>query len=193
MARRKEFDQDEVLDKAMELFQRRGFEATSMQELVEHMGISRGSLYETFDSKQKLFEAALARYRANAITGMIGRIQNADDPITAIKAHFEGMIQYAALNKTRCGCLMVNSAVEVAPHNPLVSAVLADGFARFEQAFEAALVRARDRGELADGKNPRALARFLVNAMHGLSVASKCEPDLDRMRDIVDVTLAALD
>jgi len=85
MARKREFDADEALERAIEVFHRKGFASTSMRDLVDHMGIGRGSLYETFGSKEQLFVRALTRYADRSLEGMVACLEDADDPLEGIR------------------------------------------------------------------------------------------------------------
>ena len=193
MARHKEFEPDEALDKAMELFQRQGFAATSMQDLVDHMGIGRGSLYHAFGSKQELFQRALTRYATRNLGDMVALIERADAPLEAIRALFRGISQSHCENSTRSGCLFVNTTVEMAPHDSGVSSDLQSSWKRLENSFARALKRAQDAGDLRADKKPRALARFLVNSLQGLSVQAKYSQCKATARDVVDIILQSLD
>jgi TetR/AcrR family transcriptional repressor of nem operon len=190
MARPKEFDPDAALERAMDLFHRQGYEATSMQELVDELGVGRGSLYETFGSKQQLFNACLARY-GTGLTDYLAQLSDADKPLDAIRAIIRGTGEHqCAVNK---GCLMVNSTVELAPHDEVVQAAVGRAWGKVEAAFRAALERAQADGDLSADKNPRAIARFLVTTMHGMSVAGKYRDSKAQFKDIADVALSVLE
>lgn len=190
MARPKEFAPDVALDKAMDLFHRQGYERTSMQDLVVEMGIGRGSLYETFGSKQQLFNACLARYGVGLL-GYIGQLDGAENPLETIRTIVRETGEHQC--SVSRGCLMVNTTIELAPHDEVVRAVVGRAWDQIEKAFRVALEQAQQAGDLAPDKNPRALARFLVTTMHGISVAGKFRDSKAQFRDIADVALSVLE
>ena len=183
MARQKEFDPDIALDKALEVFWRQGFTATSMQDLVEAMGIGRGSLYETFGSKERLFEKAVDKYSVRALDMMTAAIQDSDQPLDTIRCLMERIAKGGSTDSP-CGCFLVNTTVELATQDEALAATLRAGWGRLEQAFMQGLRRAQKAGDLPATKDPRALARFLVNTIHGLGVGAKYELNRRRARDL---------
>jgi TetR/AcrR family transcriptional regulator, transcriptional repressor for nem operon len=188
MARTKEFDPDVVLRAAMDLFWRKGYEATSMQDLVDHLGIGRGSIYATFGSKHELYLRALDRYTAESDGQVLAGLAEPGPALPAVRAFLEGFLTQALTD--RRGCLVTNTAVECPDDGPSVKRVEAS-WEYLESAIAAALTRARDQGELSADKDPRALARFLVTFAQGLKVMSKV-PDERRMRDAVAQALTLL-
>lgn len=190
MARTKEFEPLEALDAAMELFWRKGYEAASMRELLDAMGIGRGSFYGTFGDKHALFLSALDRFQ-EVRTSWVEEVLRGDG-LEGIEEVFrrslDGLFQF----QPRRGCLLANSAVELAPHDPDVAARISDYIRRTEDAFEGALERAKDRGEIRSESDPRALARFLVNTLHGLRVLARAGADRETLEDTVRVALGAL-
>lgn len=193
MARKKEFDREEVLQKAMETFWCQGYEATSMDNLVKQMGINRGSLYDTFGDKRSLFLAAIAYYNDTAISQFVAKLEAPEAAKQAIIDHFQNMIECAVADPKRRGCFVTNTAVELCPHDPDTAALIAGNLQRLENAFYTALVRARDKGEISQAKDLRALARFLTCSWQGLSVVAKVNPDLSILQDIVNAIASVLD
>lgn len=192
MARPREFDPDQVIDKAIEVFWRRGYKATSVRELVEATGVQRGSLYAAFGSKAGLFDAAMDRYMAEYSAPRM--LENEDRPIReALADLLYGLADSAATDKSRRGCFITNTAVELTPHNRAVARKVADNLGNLEDVLARRLADAQARGEVGTDKDPRALARFLVGAVQGLRVMSKVTPDRERLRDITDIILASLD
>ncbi len=193
MGRHKEFDRDVVLDRALETFWSQGYEATSIQNLVERMGIHRASLYGTFGDKQSLFLAALERYERVVARKLLDVLEGPGSGKEAIRTFFLTKIRYATVPGRRWGCLMTNSAVERSAHDRQTAARVAASLSRVEEAFYRALVRARRAGEIDERHNLRALARFLTACAQGLTVVGKVRPDPVLLRQVVDFTLAALD
>ncbi len=192
MARTKEFDQDVALDKAMRLFWRQGYEATSIQDLVEHMGIGRGSLYDTFGDKHALYLAALDRYCATVGAGFLTPLEEPIPVREALRLIFDGAVA-TALAEGRHGCLLANSALELASRDADTRCKVEASFQGAEDAIGRALARAQETGELAASRDPRALARCLVNALQGLRVTAKVTDDRETLKDIARVTLSVLD
>ncbi len=193
MARHKEFDTAAALDRAMETFWTHGYEGTSIQALVERMGINRGSLYDTFGDKQRLFLAALERYEHAVTRRLLDILERPGSGKEAIRHFFRTKIASALAADRPPGCLVTNSVVERALHDRPTAARVAASLARMESTFHKALVRARDVGEIGKGRNLHALARYLTMCAQGLSVVGKVRPDRAALQQIVDVALAALD
>ncbi len=185
MARPREFDRDEVLDRAVEVFWMRGYDRTSVQDLVNFMGIQRGSLYAAFGDKHHLFLEALDRYEARFYQNMRELLSAAGSAEDGIRRVFEAVLLDCACDDGTKGCFVTNAAVALADSDPDTAARVRTNLRRVEDAFFEAL-----SGERADA---RALARFLTNSFQGLRVLSKCCVDHDVLRDAVEVTLSVLD
>lgn len=192
MARRKEFDQEQVLDRAMQTFWLKGYEATSIQDLVEQMEINRGSLYDTFGDKRSLFLSAIEFYDQRVVSSFLETLSQPGSPKAALIDFLQGVVVRAADPRGR-GCLITNSAVELSPHDPQIKACVAANLNRIESALYKTLRRAQLQHEISQEKDPRAIARFLLNTLQGLRVISKVDPDPDRLRDIVTLALSVLD
>ncbi|MEU4224749.1 TetR/AcrR family transcriptional regulator [Nonomuraea sp. NPDC026600] len=192
MARTKEFDPDVALQAALELFWERGYEATSMADLVEHLGIGRASIYATFGNKRDLYLKAYERYLQNGID-FIGLLSQPGPVLPAVRALVERFADESAHDEKRLGCLVVNTAVEVAPHDPVLARRVESNWDYIETTLTSALTRARAQGELAEEKDPRALARFLLTLMQGMRVIGKSSNDPERLYDAAAQALRALD
>jgi TetR/AcrR family transcriptional regulator, transcriptional repressor for nem operon len=192
MPRAKEFDETEVLDQALELFRLRGFKHTSFDDLTRELGVSRQSLYDTYGDKNALFHAALRRYLDRGL-GFMSRKLDDQAPIREVLA---GLFQ--GLNANNCGkqspgCLMVNSMVELAPHDAEIRA-LAQAHARAVEGLLASRLGAAQRkGEIGKEKDPVAIARFLYHIMLGLGVASRALGERDSLQATARMALQALD
>jgi TetR/AcrR family transcriptional repressor of nem operon len=191
MARSKEFDRDQALDQAMHVFWDKGYEATSLTDLVSAMGIGRQSLYDTFGDKHALFLAALARYNERA-AAICHCLDEAPSVKRAIRDLFEMVIDEDPAAQRR-GCLGIASTMERAARDPDTAALIAARQRSLEDGFFRALERARQSGEIAAGKDSRALARFLVAAIQGLRVSAVTTPGAPGLRDVVRISLAVLD
>jgi TetR/AcrR family transcriptional repressor of nem operon len=193
VARPKEFERDVVLDRAVQVFWARGYEATSIQHLVDRMGIQRASLYATFGDKRGLFLAAIDRYDEAVTAKLLAALEQAGSGKAAIRRFFRLKVE-AALERGRPrGCLVTNSAAELGARDRGTASRIGAVLKKIEAGFHRAVIRAQETGEIDRAKNPRALARFLTSSAQGLSVMAKASPDRAVLEDIVEVILAALD
>jgi TetR/AcrR family transcriptional repressor of nem operon len=192
MARPREFDPEQALQAALELFWQRGYEATSLADLVEHLGIGRASIYATFGSKHELYLKALDRYLRNRDPDPIALLSQPGPALPAIRALFEQYTEETICDQQRRGCMVVNAAVERLPYDPQVARRVESSWDAIEVALTSALTRARAQGELAGERDPRALARFLLVVLQGLRVLGKGHPEPDRLRDATRQALSIL-
>lgn len=190
MPRIKEFEPQEALDAAMHLFWRKGYGATSMRDLLDAMRIGRGSFYDTFGDKHALFLAALDRFENARASWMDVALEGAG--IDGIEEVFRRSIENLLGFEPRRGCLLANTAVELAPHDPEVAVRISRSVRRTEEAFTGALVCAREAGEIPEGIAPEALARFLVNNLHGLRVLARAGSDRQTLEDAARIALEVL-
>jgi TetR/AcrR family transcriptional repressor of nem operon len=190
LARTPEFDQDEVLDKALQTFWRKGYEATSLNDLLEATGLARQSLYNTFGDKHGLFLAALRRYVDRGL-GQFSKTLEGRPVRAAIRRLFEDVVQPVA---RPCGCFLVNSATELVPRDPEVGRLAVSALAAQERALAEALRRGVREGELdLTPKRIEQTARFLVSALQGLQVMVKATPDSPALQDTIAVALRAIE
>jgi TetR/AcrR family transcriptional repressor of nem operon len=192
VARTKEFDPDAALQAALELFWERGYEATSMADLVERMGVARASIYATFGGKRELYLKALDRYGELADPELLAGLSRPGLVLPAVRALVERYAREAAGDGGRRGCFVANTAVELAPHDPLAARRVQASWDFLETALTSALMRAQAQGELAEDRDPRALGRFLLVLMQGLRVMGKAATEPDRLHDACVQALSVL-
>lgn len=192
--RPKEFDPDQIADAAMQVFWQRGYAATSIQDLVEGTGLSRSSLYNAFDSKHGLYTCALKRYQEQSNANITLLAQDA--PAKALVRQLLLRIVDDELDDTqRLGCLAANAALEVAGQDPVVAELVAQNFRRVEAALERLLRRGQAEGDIDPGKNPAALASFVVCTVQGLRVLGKgSAPDerRERLLNVLEIVLQSI-
>jgi TetR/AcrR family transcriptional repressor of nem operon len=193
MARTKEFDRDEVLDSAMHLFWRQGYEATSIHDLVDATGINRASMYASFGGKEALFAAALDHYVDRISRDRLAQLSAEGSARKALERYFNALIRFSIGEGRDLGCLLTNAAVEAAARNPDLDAKLLDVFDRVEKTFREVIRRGQANGEISQNHGPTALARFLMSTVHGLRVQARFKPDEKHLRDTVRVALSVLD
>lgn len=189
MPRSKEFDPEDVLDRATRQFLSTGYEGTSVQDLVEATGLSRSSLYETFGGKHELYLAALDRYREREVARIADQLEGEGSPLTRLRMVLE---QTAAACEEGEGCFLVDATVERARHSEDTERCAAAGLRGMEEAFADVVHRAQQAGEVAASVAPTSAGRFLANAYRGLHVTAKLQPNRAALDDIIDTTLVAL-
>jgi TetR/AcrR family transcriptional repressor of nem operon len=193
MARTKDFDEREVLNKAVNLFWLKGYNGTSMQDLVDGLGISRSSLYDTYGDKHTLFIKALESYQSTA-SGKICQIISSILPAKeTIKQILEFITCELLGDQTHKGCFMVNAEVEVAPHDREVSQMVCQNDRQVEDAFYLVIKNGQDKGEITNPQEARALARFIFNTVKGIQVTAKSINDKSVFDDIIRLAVSVLD
>lgn len=192
MARTKEFDPDTVLERALDLFWRRGYEATLMADLVEHLGIGRASLYATFGGKHDLFLKALERYVQTRDPNLVELLSQPGPALPAVRALVELYTEDAIGDRDRRGCMIVNAAAGLLPDDQPVARFVEASWTGLETALTSALIRARAQGEISAEADPRALARFLLVFLQGLRVMGKGQGGPARLRDAAAQALTLL-
>ena len=192
MPRTKSFDEVETLDKAKEVFWQNGYNGTPPQDILEGTGLSRSSLYDTYGDKRTLFIKALIRYRQSETEAAIEYLDTAADPALAIRRIFHSAYAYFSTQQPRKGCLMVNTLNEVAPHDEEVEDIVLENRQALEDAYARAIKRGQQRGLIAKDHQPRALARYLLNSLWGLTTNLKLGLDKKAADDIVRITLSVL-
>ncbi|MFD5764908.1 TetR/AcrR family transcriptional regulator [Streptomyces sp. NPDC127049] len=194
MARTKEFDPDAALQAALDLFWARGYEATSMADLVEHLGIGRASIYATFGNKHELYMKALDRYLETRDPGLVEELSAPGPALPAVRAVVRRFAAEATAEGVRLtGCFVTNSAAELAPRDPVVARRVELSWEQVETLLHSALTRARAQGELPEGRDPRALSRLLLVLLQGVRVVGKASTDPARVRDAAEEALRLLD
>ncbi len=192
MGRPREFDIDEALRRAMDAFWAKGYEATSLSDLKNAMGVQRASLYGTFGDKHKLFIAALTRYADDGIDRLRTALDRPAAPLDAIRDLFHAMVDNTTAQKGKRGCFCVNAAVELAPHDPAVSDIVREHVRRMEQVLSVPLVHARAQGALRKGVDVAQAASYLVSLIFGLHVMSKSGPTRQKLRQVAETGLEFL-
>ncbi|MEK6632614.1 MAG: TetR/AcrR family transcriptional regulator [Nitrospirota bacterium] len=194
MPRPKEFNPDEALEKAMQVFWHKGYEATSMEDLLTAMNLNRGSLYATFGDKRELFLKAMDLYcTGGGIGKRISILSQPGPAIPLVHQFLESMLEFALSDPQRRGCLIANTAMELAPHQTDIAKKVSGRLQHLEDAFFTLLTRAKQEGELPKNKDPRALARVLVTMMQGTIVMVKAGTPADAVRQTAETALSILD
>ncbi len=192
MARPREFDEGQVLERALEVFRAKGFEGTTLDELEQATGLGRGSLYGAFGDKRSLFLKALALYLDTALRERVARLQQAGAGRAEIVDLFRAVARDAVRDRERKGCMVTNCSIEFADRDPDLACQAARSLDLFERAFAGAIRQAQARGEIAPGRDPVRLARFLTVCMEGMLVLARVRPDPAWLDDAVSAVEEAL-
>ncbi|ABX36558.1 MULTISPECIES: TetR/AcrR family transcriptional regulator [Delftia] len=191
--RPREFDRDQALERAMLAFWRRGYEGTSMADLVQALGIASARIYAAFGSKQDLFREAVQRYEAG--DGGFADRAMAQEP--RVRDALARVLRDAVATYTDdahpLGCMVVTAATNCAEENEAVAAWLAEHRRQRTQSLIDRLQRALDEGELRAGTDVQALGDFYATQLHGISVQARDGVPRQRLLAAVQTALLLLD
>jgi len=178
----------------MEVFWEKGYGSTSVQDLVDRMGINRFSIYSTFEDKEGLFLSALDRYGTTIVEQMLRPLESGQAGLAEIREYFDFLVDAYSGPLGGRGCLMINSAVELGfEHNNDACEKIRGYGERVRQALERAVAMAKERGEILSSRSPEELSGFLLNHAFGMGVLAKVQPDHDALRSRVDLALSLLE
>jgi TetR/AcrR family transcriptional repressor of nem operon len=175
----------------MDLFWLKGYEATSLDDLVEHMGIGRQSLYNTFGDKHRLFLATLDRYRRERLERGLARLEAQDASVDVIQEVCNTAVEF--YGSDRRSCFLANSTLELGCKDEEVAQIARAYATRMENAFLNAITNAVKGREIRTDKNPRALARHLTNSVCGITVLAKAGTSRKALRDAMEVALSVFE
>lgn len=193
MAGQKAFDIDLAIEKAMQLFWQRGYERTSLNDLLEYLDISRSSFYNAFNDKRTLFISVLKRYeQAVHDVIIIQTLRDHESGWQGIQRVFELVVDSLATDEAHRGCLLVNTAVEIASSDEAVASILSENALRCENAIADALRRAQETGEIAQEIDIQATARFLLSTIRGMRVTGRMSHERTVFEDIAKAALEKL-
>ena len=185
MARPREFDEGAVLDAAIEQFWKHGFESTSMRALAEAMGIAGASLYNAFGDKRALYRRALDRYVEQSFRDRVGRFEGKFPPRESIARFFHEIVERSLADPERKGCMLINSALDVAPHDPEFQRVVADVLVQVEQFFLRCVRAGQADGSVQAREAAPDLARTLLGLLIGLRVLARTRPERALLEGLV--------
>ncbi|MCB0628386.1 MAG: TetR/AcrR family transcriptional regulator [Saprospiraceae bacterium] len=193
MPRIKQFNEEEVLEKAIAIFWEKGYHATSMQDLVDGMRINRASLYDTFGSKEELFDRAFRTYQKNNKKRIADFLHGHPSIKEGISGLLEKAIDSVLSDPVGKGCFVVNTSTELAPSDPAICSSLTDNKAGMEQLFAGYIQSGIDSGEISPDKSPQKIASLLFALYSGIMVLAKFESDKEKLMTTVHTGLGVLD
>ncbi|HTY68042.1 MAG TPA: TetR/AcrR family transcriptional regulator [Alphaproteobacteria bacterium] len=191
MGRPRAFDVDEALDAALDRFWRHGYRGTSVRDLADELGIGTASFYHAFQGKRALFLRALERYLDSTTRERIGRLQGSLPPKQAVRAFVREIVEKSV--RDRRGCFLVNSALEVAPHEPALRAEIAARLGEIETFFRRSIKAAQRDGSVPKGRPATAVARHLLTVVLGCRVLARSKPDRKILEGAARSALALLE
>ncbi|MCR8560235.1 TetR/AcrR family transcriptional regulator [Mucilaginibacter sp. BJC16-A38] len=192
MARPKEFDEDELLEKAVNLFWKKGYHATSAQDLVDALGINRSSLYNTYTDKKTLFTKSLKQYQLKQTNAMIAMLGKADDAKKVLKQIFTDLIQESADDTFLKGCFMVNTAVELAGIDAEIGDIVNKNNKSVEDALTKIIEKGQHDGQFSTKNDARTYARFIFGNITAIKVAARSGTPKETLEDMAEIALSAL-
>jgi TetR/AcrR family transcriptional repressor of nem operon len=192
MARPREFDEEAVLDAAVQCFWAHGYEATSVRDLIEKTGITGASLYNAFGDKRALYQRALDHYVEDSVVDRIRRCE-ALAPREAIGAFFDEIVRRSLDDRQHKGCMLVNAALDVAPNDPGFQRIVAAVLIRVEQFFLGRIEAGQADRTITRSLAAKALARHLLGVLMGVRVLARVRPERALLDGVVSGALALLD
>ena len=193
IGRPRKFDSEQALQAAMQVFWSNGYEATSLQDLIEAMQISKSSFYQTFESKHQLFQNCINHYQNSFIRDITEALNNAKSGRAFIEDTFYSLAVKAKPSGDRRGCLILNCASEFAQRDPVIAKLISKSIKQMTDVFLSAVKRAQQEGGISPHKKPLPLARYLLSSMNGLTAMIKAGANPREVKEVTQVILTALD
>jgi TetR/AcrR family transcriptional repressor of nem operon len=191
MARPREFDEATVLEAAMHCFWAQGYEATSVRDLAAQMGITGASLYNAFGDKRSLYRRSLAYYLAQSVRDRVARFERLE-PFPAIRAFFDEIVGRSVSDKQRRGCMLVNSALELAPYDAEFRKIVAEEMIFIEQFFLRCIAAGQKDGTLSAAQPAAELAKLLLSVLLGIRVLARTRPQRTVLEGSTNAVMALI-
>ncbi|MDV7341191.1 TetR/AcrR family transcriptional regulator [Terasakiella sp. A23] len=192
MARPRSFDKDTVLDQVMTLFWEKGYGGTSMMDIQSATGLKPGSLYDCFGGKHELFLEAIDHYRKNVVRKRLDKMTAPGPARERLEGFFNDLIEFSLGDGRKLGCLMSNTAVELAPHDPETKHIVQDNLIEIAQSFADVVEDGINSGEFKTTESPENIARFLTSTVQGLRVMAKSATSEDTLKTTTRLALQVL-
>ncbi|CZT37111.1 TetR/AcrR family transcriptional regulator [Rhizobium sp. 9140] len=192
MARPREFEEEAVLVLAVERFWQHGYETTSIRDLATAMGITTASIYNAFGDKRAVYRKALDFYVKRSFGDRVGRFET-KPPREAIRAFFEEIIERSLSDTKRKGCMLVNSALEVAPHDSEFQRVVAEVLRQVEAFFRRCVERGQVDGTVNSRHKADDVARTLLSTLVGIRVLARTRPEGELLQGLIRPVFSLLE
>tara|TARA_R110002050_G_scaffold1244_5_gene8804 strand:- start:102225 stop:102809 length:585 start_codon:yes stop_codon:yes gene_type:complete len=191
IGRPRQFNADKALEQATQQYLRKGYTATSLQNLLESMRLSKSSLYQSFGNKETLFIRCLDNYQITFNNTLLASLENSTSALTFIEQLFESVIQEANSNEHK-GCLLVNTANELGNKDPVITASIERGFELARNTIKKALAQAIEEGDLSVNTDLDDLSAYLVVGISGLRTMVKAGADYEKLHRVTAILLNSL-
>jgi len=191
MARPREFDEATVLEAAMNCFWAQGYELTSVRELAKQMGITGASLYNAFGDKRSLYRQVLGHYLEQTVRDRVARLEQLP-PFPAIRTFFDEIVERSVTDKQRRGCMLVNSALELAPYDPEFQTLVAQEMIFIEAFFRRCIEAGQKDGTISAIRPGAELAKLLLSVLLGIRVLARTRPERAVLEDAANGALELL-
>jgi len=193
IGRPREFDTEQVLDAAMQHFWRKGYEFTSLQNLLDVMHLSKSSFYQTYQSKHILFQQCIANYGNVMAENMMRQLKQSNSARQFIEDTFNEQINNAGKQGNKYGCLIMNTASEFEQRDPVIAGLVVKASNKFTNVFSIAIKCAQEEGGISSKKDPQILANYLVSSLSGLKTMVKAGMSKKSIKSITEVILSVFD
>lgn len=193
MARPREFDEAAVLDAAIARFWQHGYEATSVRDLADEMNIAGASLYNAFGDKRTLYEHALNRYLDQSFRERIRRLEPGLPPREAIVAFLQEIVKRSLTDRQRRGCMLVNSAIESAPHDDKFFDIVATFLDEVEQFFFRCVSSGQKDGTITKANSAEDISKSLLSILLGIQVLARVKPERKLLEGLLRPIFGLLD
>lgn len=192
MARPREFDEDTALEAATQRFWNKGYEATSMRDLADRTGMTTPSLYNAFGDKKAIYRLVLDRYVRQALDACSTIFGGDDPPLRALERYFDAIIQESLADRLHKGCFLVNTALEVAPHDQDFRDVVMEVFDEIQKRIRGCVAAGQRDGSILTAQPPADIARLALSTVLGLRVLARSNPDRELLSGVVRPFFALL-
>jgi TetR/AcrR family transcriptional repressor of nem operon len=192
VGRPREFDVDEALNAAMQAFWAKGYEATSMSDLMAATGLHKGSLYQAFGDKHALFIQSLKRYLEAMRNAMTEMMAEARSPLDGLEKTLHRMVEFVDDSPCPMGCMAINTLVELAPHDGEVKQVMLDHIGWMRSSMRDVIAAAQARGELSDSRPPELVTGILMTMLAGIATTVKASINKVDAHQLIDAQIEAL-
>lgn len=192
VGRPREFDVDEALNAAMQAFWAKGYEATSLSDLMEATGLHKGSLYQAFGDKHSLFVQALKRYLESMRLAKSEILAEAESPLDGLRKVLHRMVDFVDDSPCPMGCMAINAMVELAPHDAEVKDIMLDHVARMRSGMRDVIAAAQAQGEIDDSRPPEVITALLLTMLAGIATTVKAALTKMDAHQLIDAQIDAL-